>query len=110
MADDDGVVCVPRAMADKTLKFAQEREANEVSKRERLATGELGQVIDFTCCRGTQRMNLNGSWAMFRPWGRVGYDFTKQVGKCQLHDGCVLRTWWGQGVLCAGGMWENRGP
>jgi 4-hydroxy-4-methyl-2-oxoglutarate aldolase len=50
VADDDGVVIVPRADAKTIAETTQQRVANEESKRVRLAAGELG--LDIYQMRG----------------------------------------------------------
>lgn len=45
LADDDGVVVVPRQSASAVLKQSAEREAKEAQTRARLAAGELGLDI-----------------------------------------------------------------
>jgi len=42
VADDDGVVCVPAAMAVRTLEASHKRESLEAEKRAKLASGILG--------------------------------------------------------------------
>jgi len=42
VADDDGIVCVPREKAQRTLELAEQRQANEENKRAILASGVLG--------------------------------------------------------------------
>ncbi len=50
VADDDGVVVVPAAMAAQVAEAAAAREANEAEKRAKLAAGVLG--LDMYSMRG----------------------------------------------------------
>jgi 4-hydroxy-4-methyl-2-oxoglutarate aldolase len=51
VADDDGVVVVPRGRCPEVLKAGRERVANEDTKRAKLAAGELG--VDMYGLRST---------------------------------------------------------
>jgi len=51
IADDDGVVVVPRAKADAVAAAGRARLAKEDANRRRLAAGELG--LDIYNMRGT---------------------------------------------------------
>jgi 4-hydroxy-4-methyl-2-oxoglutarate aldolase len=42
LADDDGVVVIPAAIAQQAADAAEAREANEAGKRKQLAAGVLG--------------------------------------------------------------------
>lgn len=46
VADDDGVVVVPHKDVEPTLVAARQRLAREATKRQRLASGELGMDIE----------------------------------------------------------------
>ncbi len=45
VADDDGVVVIPRENIDQVIELAKQREAKEAKVRARLAAGELGLDI-----------------------------------------------------------------
>lgn len=45
VADDDGVMCIPRTQVNAAAQAAQAREEREEAMRARLATGELGVDI-----------------------------------------------------------------
>jgi 4-hydroxy-4-methyl-2-oxoglutarate aldolase len=65
IADDDGVVCVPRAEAATAAKAAQAREAKEEQSRQQLADGALGLDLyglrDKLAARGVTYVPWTGS-------------------------------------------------
>jgi len=65
VADDDGVVVVRREEARDILAKSHAREDNEATKRERLATGELGLDMygmrDKLAARGLRYVDAGGA-------------------------------------------------
>ena len=66
VADDDGVVVVPRLAAEDVLRHSAEREAKEAGVRARLQAGELG--LDIYGMR--ERMAAKG--LIYRPFADAG--------------------------------------
>ncbi len=62
IADDDGVVVVPRLEAEEVLRKSQERHEKEVRTRERLSAGELG--LDLY----GMRQALHAKGLAYRSW------------------------------------------
>ena len=68
IADDDGVVCVPRAEAGQALAAAQARVAKEEQNRKALADGQLGLDLyglrDKLAARGVEYVTAGSEGAL----------------------------------------------
>jgi 4-hydroxy-4-methyl-2-oxoglutarate aldolase len=68
IADDDGVVCVPRAAAGQALAAAQARMAREEQTRKALADGQLGLDLyglrDKLAARGVEYVTAGSEGAL----------------------------------------------